>query len=178
MLVTPSGGLVPYSFSLLKICSNNVADYEAIIIGLELTIEMRIDHLEVFGDSQLVIRQINGQYEVRNAKLFPLYQKTKNRMTQFLQIEVNHVPRFENDKVNALEKLVASLTLPNEREIQVTIGKCHFPASALGPFDGTREANVVSVFKVEEEIDWRQPLIECIQYGILPTDPKKKVDVK
>jgi len=50
-----------------------VAKYEAIIIGLELAIEMHIDQLEVFGDSQLIIRQINGQYEVRNVKLLPLY---------------------------------------------------------------------------------------------------------
>ena len=80
MCVTPSRGVVPYSFSLLKICSNNVAKYEAIVIGLELAIEMCIDKPEVFGDSQLIIRQINRQYEVRNPKLLPLYQRTKNLM--------------------------------------------------------------------------------------------------
>jgi len=51
-------------------------------------------------------------------------------------------------------------------------------ASALDHFDGTKEANVVSVFEVDEETDWGQPLIKYIQYGILPTDPKKRVDVK
>jgi len=56
VFVTPSGGLIPYSFALLDICSNNVAEYEALIIGLELAHEMRIDQLEVFGDSQLIIR--------------------------------------------------------------------------------------------------------------------------
>jgi len=56
----PSGGLVPYSFSQLEICSNNVAEYEAIITGIELAIKMRIDQLEVFGDYQLIIQQING----------------------------------------------------------------------------------------------------------------------
>ena len=60
MFVIPSGGLVPYSFFLLEICSNNMAEYEALIIGLELAHEMHIDQLEVFGDSQLIIRQING----------------------------------------------------------------------------------------------------------------------
>ena len=60
VFVTPSGGLIPYSFVLLEICSNNVAKYEALIIGLELAHEMRIDQLEVFGDSQLIIRQIHG----------------------------------------------------------------------------------------------------------------------
>ena len=50
VFVMPSGGLVPYSFSLLETCSNNVAEYKAIIIGLKLAIEMYIDQLEVFGD--------------------------------------------------------------------------------------------------------------------------------
>ena len=99
-------------------------------------------------------------------------------MAQFLPIEVNHVPRSENDKADALAKLAASLTLPDEREIQITVGERHLLASALDRFDDTREVNVVSVFEVEEETDWRQPLIEYIQYDILPGDPKKRVDVK
>jgi len=155
-----------------------MAEYEAIIICLELAIEMHIDQLEVFGDSQLIIRQINGQYEVRNAKLLPLCQRTKNLMAQFLQIKVNHVPRSENDKADTLAKLAASLTLPDEREIQITVGEHHLLASALDRFDDTREANVLSVFEVKEKTDWRQPVIEYIQYGILPTDLKKRVDVK
>jgi len=99
-------------------------------------------------------------------------------MNQFLQVQVTHVPRSENDKVDALAKLAASLTLPDEREIQITIGECHLLAPALDRFDETEETNVVSVFEIEEETDWRQPLIEYIHYGILPTDPKKRVDVK
>ena len=75
VFVTLSGGLIPYSFSLLKIYSNNVVEYESLIIGLELALKKRIDQLEVFGDSQLIIGQIHGQYEVRNAKLVPFYQR-------------------------------------------------------------------------------------------------------
>ena len=74
-------------------------------------------------------------------------------MAQFLQIEVNHAPRSENNKANALAKLAASLTLPDEREIQITVGKRHLLASALDRFDDAGEANVVSVVEVEEETD-------------------------
>jgi len=55
MFVTPSRGLIPSSFSLLEIYSNNVAENEALIIDLELALKMRIDLLEVFCDSQLII---------------------------------------------------------------------------------------------------------------------------
>ena len=86
--------------------------------------------------------------------------------------------RSKNNKADALTKLVASLTFPDEREIQITIGERHLLASALDRFDDMEEANVVSGFEVEEEVNWRQPLIKYIQYNILPTDPKKKVDVR
>jgi len=88
------------------------------------------------------------------------------------------VPRSENNKANTLAKLAASLTLPDEREIQITIGEHHLLASALDHFDETEETNVVSVFENEEETDLRQSLIAYIQYGVLPTHPKKRIDVK
>jgi len=99
-------------------------------------------------------------------------------MNQFLQVKIIHVPRSENDKADALEKLAASLTFTDDREIQITIRERHLLTSTLDHFDEIKETNVVSDFEVEEEVDWRQPLIEYIQYGILPTDLKKMVDVK
>jgi len=47
----PTGGLIPYSISLLETCSNNAVEYEAHVVGLELAIEILIDQLEVFNDS-------------------------------------------------------------------------------------------------------------------------------
>jgi len=59
MFVTPSGGLIPYLFALLGIYSNDMVEYEELLIGLKLAIQMRIDQLKMFGDLQLIIRQIN-----------------------------------------------------------------------------------------------------------------------
>ncbi|CAL9019529.1 unnamed protein product [Prunus brigantina] len=56
VFITPSEGLIPYSLSLLALCSNNVTEYEALIIGLEIALEMYIDCLQAYGDSQLVVR--------------------------------------------------------------------------------------------------------------------------
>jgi len=50
--------------------------------------------------------------------------------------------------------------------------------SALDCFDEAEETNVVLVFEIKEEVDWRQPFIKYIKYDTLPTDPKKKVYVK
>ncbi|XP_024027419.1 uncharacterized protein LOC112093376 [Morus notabilis] len=109
VFITLSGGLIPFSFSILATCTNNIAEYEALIIGLEITLEMQISHLRVFGDSQLIIKQINGEYAVKNENLTPYHEKTKHLMSQFQDIMLSHILRSENDKADALASLAASL---------------------------------------------------------------------
>jgi len=55
VFITPLGGLVRYSFRLLEIYSNDMPEYKVLIISPELALEMHIDQLEQFGDSQLII---------------------------------------------------------------------------------------------------------------------------
>ena len=86
----------------------------------------------------------------------------RSLMKQFLQVEVNHAPRSENDKVDALAKLVVSLTPSDEREIQIIIEERHLLTSTLDYFVEVEEINVVSIFEVKEEVEWRQSLIKCI----------------
>ena len=97
-------------------------------------------------------------------------------MDQFLWVEVSHVPRFKNDKADTLAKL--TLIFMDEQDIQITIEERQLLALALDCSDEINEMNVASVFEVKKEADWRKPLIKYIQYGILPNDPKKIVDVK
>ncbi|XP_062112651.1 uncharacterized protein LOC133823818 [Humulus lupulus] len=122
VFVTPSGGLIPYSFHILAICTNNVAEYEALVIDLEVALEMKIQSLEVFGDSLLVIKQMSGEFAVKHDNLIPYHEKAKYLLGQFQDITLNHIPRSKNGKADALANLVALLTLPEERDIQITIG--------------------------------------------------------
>ena len=63
------------------------------------------------------------------------------------------MPRFKNDIADALTKLTASVTLPDEREIQIIIEKHHLLASALNLFYETKETNVISIFEAEKEVN-------------------------
>lgn len=65
IFITPEGHLLPHSFALLEPCSNNVAEYQALIMGMELARELAIRRLEVRGDSLLIVNQMNNVYEVR-----------------------------------------------------------------------------------------------------------------
>ncbi|XP_069148093.1 uncharacterized protein [Solanum lycopersicum] len=63
VFITSQEEILPFSFTLKQCCSNNVAEYQALILGLEMAVDMKQLHLQVFGDSQLVINQLLGSYE-------------------------------------------------------------------------------------------------------------------
>ena len=66
--------ILPYSFILSERCSNNVAEYQALIIGLQMVIEMKITSLEICGGFKLVINQLLALYEVKSDDLVPYFQ--------------------------------------------------------------------------------------------------------
>ena len=63
IFITLECGILRYSLSLLKPCTNNEAEYEALVTGLELAIKMGIQSLHIYGDSQLIINQVEGSFK-------------------------------------------------------------------------------------------------------------------
>ena len=74
VLISPEGNHCPFIAKLSFECTNNVAKYEACVLGLQAVIEKRIKSLKVYGDSALVICQLNGEWETTDSKLVP-YQE-------------------------------------------------------------------------------------------------------
>jgi ribonuclease HI len=64
VFVTPEGDVLPYSFTLVKCCSKNVAEYQALILGLKMAMNSKTTCLEVFNDSKLIINEVLLEYEV------------------------------------------------------------------------------------------------------------------
>ena len=81
--------------------TNNVAEYQALIEGLKLAQEHNPGRLTVRADSQLLIRQLEGRYRVKNAALQPLYLEAK-RLLSKMPHRLEHVPREENFVADAL----------------------------------------------------------------------------
>ena len=65
--------MFPYSFTLAELCSNNVAEYHTLIIGLQMALEIRVSFLLVYGDSKLIINQLLLQYDVKHEDLKPYF---------------------------------------------------------------------------------------------------------
>lgn len=82
--------------------TNNVAEYEALLAGLELALDRGVQRLDVFLDSELVVRQLNGDYRVRDAGLRPLWERARELLDRFREVEVHHVPRAQNRAADAL----------------------------------------------------------------------------
>ena len=88
--------------------SNNKAEYEAVIVGLSLAHSLKIDQLEVCSDSQLVVRQIEDTYEVKSGRMILYLIKVWDLLKKFVLVQVRHIPRAENSRADALEKLATA----------------------------------------------------------------------
>jgi ribonuclease HI len=82
--------------------TNNVAEYRAVLLGLELARELGADEVEVVNDSELVARQIEGRYKVKNAGLKPLFLETLEALRGFQTWAVRSVGRESNERADAL----------------------------------------------------------------------------
>ena len=82
--------------------TNNQAEYRAIIAALEKAIELGAKQVDMHSDSELVVRQINGRYRVRNAALKPLYQQAKQLISLLKGFTITHIPRQQNTEADNL----------------------------------------------------------------------------
>ncbi|KAA0063076.1 uncharacterized protein E6C27_scaffold468G001940 [Cucumis melo var. makuwa] len=132
--------MLPYSFTLGELCSNNVAEYQAFIIGLQMASEFGIKCIEIFGDLKLIINQLSYQYE----------------------------------KVDALANLATALTVSEDIPINISLCQKWIVPSIESQYE---EAGVISVYAIDEE-DWRQPIIDYLEHGKLPTDPRHRAEIR
>ena len=77
----------------------------AVIAGLNLAHSLEVDQLEVYSDSQLVVRQIEDTYEAKSGRMILYLRKVRDLLKKFMLVQVKHVPRAENSRADALAKL-------------------------------------------------------------------------
>jgi ribonuclease HI len=82
--------------------TNNVAEYMALIRGLEEALDMGNKSVEVFSDSELMVKQLNGEYKVKNEGLLPLFLHTRSLIKKFNHFSISHTVREENEHADEL----------------------------------------------------------------------------
>ena len=98
----PDGSVLGERSAYIGESTNNVAKYRAVLLGLELARSLGARSIEVVNDSELVARQIGGQYKVKHAGLRPLFLETMKALREFDRWSVRNVRREENERADEL----------------------------------------------------------------------------
>ncbi|MFW5839658.1 MAG: ribonuclease HI family protein [Planctomycetota bacterium] len=82
--------------------TNNVAEYQGMLYGLKMAQTLNASRVELISDSELMVRQMTGQYRVKNAGLKPLYEEAKSIASGFADFQIRHVRREHNKDADRL----------------------------------------------------------------------------
>ncbi len=98
----PDGRVLDEAAVTLGHATNNVAEYRGLLLGLERAAAVGADTVEVVNDSELVAKQVNGAYKVKNAELKPLHAQALEQLAAFVSWSIRSVPRAQNAAADAL----------------------------------------------------------------------------
>jgi ribonuclease HI len=125
LLVAPEGKfIVPFSYRLQWDIdyTNNVCEYEALILGLEAAKKLNIKNLEVYGDAELIVKQVNRQYLARHPRLRAYRNCAWDLMEIFFSsVNIHFIPRAENLHADALAKAASTFSPPTTFKLKYHI---------------------------------------------------------
>jgi ribonuclease HI len=110
LFISPLGEHVRYVLCLHFPASNNVAEYEALVNGLRIAVELGVWRLDAPGDSQLVIDQVKKNSHCRDQKMEAYYDEVRRMEDKFYGLELNHVARWYNETADELAKIASGRT--------------------------------------------------------------------
>jgi ribonuclease HI len=99
---SPDGEVLAEASELLGVTTNNVAEYRALLLGLQKARELGADEVEIIGDSELIAKQVQGVYKVKHEAMRPLHRQATALLGQFGSWSIRTVPRAENAHADAL----------------------------------------------------------------------------
>ena len=102
VLLGTDGSTIHESGHFFGRCTNNVAEYRALLAGIEAAATQQITDLRIRLDSELIVKQLKREYRVKSPDLKPLYEEAVTALQSFAQWEVQHVPRAKNSRADAL----------------------------------------------------------------------------
>ena len=167
ILTSPEGINIEYALRFGFHTSNNEAEYEAIIVGLNLAHSLEVKKLEVYSDSQLVVRQIEDTYEAKSERMILYLQKVRDLLRKFVLVQVKHVPRAENSRADALAKLATASQEDLGRSTPVE----YMAEPSIDPYS-------MIVTPLESVLSWMDPIWNYIIDGSLPDDPKEAAKIR
>jgi ribonuclease HI len=98
----PSGEVLAERSETIGEATNNVAEYRALLLGIEMAKELSPDEVEYVGDSKLIVEQVKGNWKVKQDHLRPLHTKVKDALRDLPKWSIRHVKRDDNERADEL----------------------------------------------------------------------------
>jgi ribonuclease HI len=102
VLTGEEGALLEERGERIGEATNNVAEYRALLLGIERAAALGADEVELVGDSELIVKQVRGEYKVKDPNLRELHRQVRTALERFRRWSVRHVRREENAAADAL----------------------------------------------------------------------------
>jgi ribonuclease HI len=102
ILINERDSILVKDSKFLGVATNNEAEYEALILGLENAISLGIQEIKIHMDSELLVRQLTGLYRVKNPRLAIYFQQVRDLLNKFSSYDIIHIPREQNREADAM----------------------------------------------------------------------------
>ncbi|RVX06608.1 Gag-Pol polyprotein [Vitis vinifera] len=170
LLQSPTGEHLEQAILLGFPASNNEAEYEAILSGLDLALALSVSKLRVYSDSQLVVRHVQKEYEAKDARMARYLTKVRDTLQQFTEWTVEKIRRTENGRADVLAGIAASLPITEAILLPIHV--------QINPFVAeTSTCNTIEASQTDGQ-EWTNSITEYLQTGTLPEDPKQAHKVR
>ncbi|KAJ0856311.1 putative ribonuclease H [Helianthus annuus] len=172
LLKSPQGDILPQAIRCEFPATNNEAEYEALIAGLELAKSMSIKNLQVYVDSLLITNHFNGSYAVKGEKLIEYLDILKKLAGYFDVFILEQVPREDNAEADALANLGSSIRIPEGAQIPIL--------HVLYPATNPQEKEVAGIqdpgaeHPEEDPKSWTTPIMRYLKEGHIPGNENPK----
>jgi ribonuclease HI len=102
VVTDPSGEMLAERAATIGEATNNVAEYRALLLGIDLAKQVGADEVEFVGDSMLIVEQVRGNWKVKQEHLRPLHTKVRDELRELESWSIRHVKRGENERADEL----------------------------------------------------------------------------
>jgi len=168
VLISPIGAVFETSAHLENFCTNNQAEYEALLLGLQILNAMDVKHVEAFGDYLLIVQQVAGNFQCFDGILNSYLDKCLEIIATFDDFTINHVARCDNSMANDLAQQASGFRFSR--------GKTYFQEpmfdNVIRCIEGSTTeyeilapnvpSSVTDIIVATEVDDWRTPFIRYL----------------
>ncbi|XP_030939860.1 uncharacterized protein LOC115964744 [Quercus lobata] len=160
LLISPKGTHMSFSGRLNFSATNNATEYEACIMELQVALSLGVEELEVYGDSALIISQIQNRWKIKEEQLVPYHECLQKLISKFGKIQYQYVPRMQNQIANSLAIMASMMDRPKEDQARLKVVEQKEESAYCKSIEGDEE--------ISGEDEWYSDILQYLKDGTYP----------